>query len=343
MNILYSPQMSVCHQMSLFVDTFALLAFLDADQPRHTEVIDPKFKVCLPLSCRLGLQPGREPASEGAAPETAIVEGWTVAGFEQAFGDVERASGSALKSAAGLTRLVKRIQKAAREGNIAHLKRAQSELDTALDGLRQAVANARSSWPYLEDDEERYLKDHYATEFRITAEEMGLDIRERDGKLISSPSIVRILPGERAVKIDGKKVPAIRPSHLARLLLENQGKRSRYSSDRFLESLHTAYSEIMRDESSHRLMPGDGPVVPLARIYRLFTVRPGAGREYDRTDFARDLYVLDSSGPKRTRKGAAVSFPSSTGTRQSGSGLFTFVAPDGQEIRYYGIKFTEGG
>ena len=271
------------------------------------------------------------------------MEVWTVAGFEQAFGDVERASDSALKSAAGLTRLVKTMQKAARDGNIARLKRTRDELDAAMDVLRQAVANAGSSWPYPEDDEERYIEDHYAAELRATAEGMGLDMHERDGKLISSPSIVRILPSERAVRIDGKKVPAMRPSHLARLLLENQGKRSRYSSDRFLESLHTAYSEIMRDESSRRLMPGDGPVVPLARIYRLFTVRPGAGREYDRTDFARDLYVLDAKGPRRTKRGAAVSFPSSTGTRQSGSGLFTFVAPDGQEIRYYGIKFTEGG
>ena len=283
------------------------------------------------------------PGPEAGEPPAVLGEERAVAGFEQAFGDVERASDSALRSTAGLTKLVKVMQKAAREGNIARLKRTRGELDAALDTLRQAVANAGSSWPFREDDEERYFKDHYAAEFRATAEGMGLNVHERDGKLISSPSIVRILPGERAVRIDGKKVPAVRPSHLARLLLENQGKRSRHSSDRFLESLHTAYSELMRDESSRCLMPGDGPVVPLARIYRLLTLLPGAGRDYGRTEFARDLYVLDSSGPKCTRKGAAVSFPSSTGTRQPGSGLFTFVAPDGQEIRYYGIKFTEGG
>lgn len=37
----------------------------------------------------------------------------------------------------------------------------------------------------------------------------------------------------------------------------------------------------------------------------------------------------------------AVSFPASTGTRRSG--LFTFVGPDGQEARYYGISFTADG
>ncbi len=295
-----------------------------------------------------GMDDVKTPTATGQGPEAgeapaAIGEERAVAGFEQAFGDVERTSDSALRSAAGLTRLVKAMQKAAREGNIARLKRTRGELDAALGVLREAVANAGSSWPFREDDEERYLEDHYAAELRATAEGMGLAMHERDGKLISSPSIVQILPGERAVRIDGRKAPALRPSHLARLLRENQRKRSRYSSDRFLESLHTAYSELIRDESSRRLVPGDGPVVPLARIYKLLTLLPGAGRVYGRTEFARDLYVLDFGGPERTRKGAAVSFPSSTGTRQSGSGLFTFVAPDGQEIRYYGIKFTEGG
>ena len=43
--------------------------------------------------------------------------------------------------------------------------------------------------------------------------------------------------------------------------------------------------------------------MPLDRIYRLFTSLPGSSREYDRTDFARDLYILDTNGPKRTKQG----------------------------------------
>ena len=91
-------------------------------------------------------------------------------------------------------------------------------------------------------------------------------------------------------------------------------------------------------------MPDDWQrVVPLARIYRLLTSLPGAGRDYDRTDFARDLYRLQANGPMRTRKGAAVSFPASSGTRQAKRDLFTFVGPDGQDVVYYGIRFTKGG
>ena len=69
---------------------------------------------------------------------------------------------------------------------------------------------------------------------------------------------------------------------------------------------------------------------------------PGSSRDYDRSDFARAVYNVDASGAKRTRSGATVSFPSSTGTRSS-RGLFSFVGPDGQDVQYYGIRFTEDG
>ena len=190
----------------------------------------------------------------------------------------------------------------------------------------------------------RYLEEHYSGEFRSVAAGKGLEIHERDGRLISHPSIVRILPRDRAVRIDGRKVSTIRPSYLADLLLKNQKKGSRHRSDAFLESLYAVYADIVHGESSGRLMPDDWQrVVPLARVYKLFTSLPGAGRDYDRTDFARDLYRLQDGGPIRTRKGATVSFPASSGTRQAKRDLFTFVGPDGQDVVYYGIRFTKGG
>ena len=90
-------------------------------------------------------------------------------------------------------------------------------------------------------------------------------------------------------------------------------------------------------------MTGQGRVVELERIYRLFTSLPGSGsgpNGYDRTDFTRDLYLLDRDGPKTTGRGLRVSFPASSGTRGS-RGVFSFVAPDGQVLTYYGIQFSE--
>ena len=263
--------------------------------------------------------------------------------FEQAFSDTERAADSTLKSAADLVKQVRALKKAAQTGNIAAVKRSQDRLDEALGALRQEGANATSSWPFDDDDEKQYLNDHYADELRHAAEELGLDIHERDGHLISHPSIVRILPGERAVRVDRKKVSNIRPSHLAAFLLANQNKSSGFRPNRFLESLYAVYSDIVSEESSGRtVMPLTVRVVPLARIYRLLTSLPGSSREYDRSDFARDLYILDANGPHRTRSGAVVSFPSSTGARRRSSDLFSFIGPDGQGVEYYGLRFTEG-
>ena len=79
----------------------------------------------------------------------------------------------------------------------------------------------------------------------------------------------------------------------------------------------------------------------LARIYEIFTSLPGSSREYDKTEFARSLYFLESDGPTHTKSGARVAFPASTGTR-SAKGTFPFVGPDGQVIAYYGIQFSGG-
>ncbi len=265
--------------------------------------------------------------------------------LEQAFDDVEQAAAATLDTAAGLIKQARGLQKAAREGNVARLKRARTDLDASLSDLMQAVANAVESWAFADDEqEERYIEERYSGEFRSVAAEKGLEMHERDGRLISHPSIVRLLPRDRAVRIDGRKVSTIRPSYLADLLLKNQKKGSRHRSDAFLESLYAVYSDIVQGESSGRLMPDDWQrVVPLARIYRLLVSLPGAGRDYDRTDFARDLYRLQADGPTRTRKGADVSFPASSGTRQAKRDLFTFVGPDGQDVVYYGIRFTKGG
>lgn len=264
--------------------------------------------------------------------------------FEQAFNDTEKAAAAAVASAGDLIRLAKQLQKASKEGNIAAMKRVQGRLDAAWGSLGQTVANAVQFWPFQDDEEEQYLRNGYSAELRRVALERGLEIHERDDRLISHPSILRVLPGERAIRIDKKRISSIRPSYLADILLKNQQKPGRYQSSTFLDALYNVYSDIVRDELSDRdrLVKTVGRVVPLDRIYRLFTSLPGSSREYDRTDFARDLYILDTNGPKRTKQGAAVSFPSSTGTRRS-KGLFSFVGPDGGDVEYYGLRFTEGG
>ncbi len=263
--------------------------------------------------------------------------------FEQAFATTEKAAAAAQMSAGHVAVRARALTKAARSGDIAALKRAQARLDEALTALRQEVVNAVSCWPFTDEEEQRLLADPecYAAELRSIAADKGLEVQESEGVLISYPSIVRTAPAERAVRVDKKKIATIRPSHLADVLISARDRASSFSPQRFIEALYDVYTDIVGGAPSALLKEGGERVVPLGRIYRLMTALPGSAREYDRRDFARDLYTLESKGPHQTRKGATVSFPSSTGTRQSRD-LFSFMGPDGTPVTYYGIRFREG-
>jgi hypothetical protein len=226
------------------------------------------------------------------------------------------------------------MQKAAQEGDITRLRRAAERLSAATDSARQDVANAKATWPFSEAEEKEYLTDSYEHELLEEAARAGLTIYPRDARLLAFPSILQLLPSELAIRIDRKRVPAIRPSHLVRTLLANQTKKQRYPVEQFVEALYSAYRIIAGKG-------GLGSVVLLADVYQAFTLQPGSAREYGKSDFARDVFILDRSGVTKTRSGARLSLPASSGTKGGSRNVFTFVAPDGEVVSYYGLQFTE--
>ena len=257
-------------------------------------------------------------------------------GFEQGFADTESAAATTAKSAAEVAKSARALERAAKTGSINAIRKAQGELEAAVRVLTQEVANAVDAWPFQPDDEEAYLREHFAGELRQIAAAQNLDIHQRDEQLIAHPSIVRVLSDRRAVRIDRKQVSAIRPTYLAALLRANQQKPARFNGRNFIESLYTAYTMLVGGQSPLRRPEGGlSPPIPLARIYELLTVMPGASREYSRTDFARDLYRLDMEGPKATRSGAELHFHSG---RQSN---ISFVAPDGHLLTYHNVAFSD--
>ena len=264
-----------------------------------------------------------------------------MASFEQACGDTEKAAEAARKSASSVVSQARALAKAAQTGNMASIRRCQEKLNEALTALQQEVSNAGSSWPFSDHEESQMFREQYVDELKAAAAAKSLTIYERDEVLISYPSIVRILPEERSVRVDRKKITTARPSYLVDVLLANQKKSSGFTSRRFIESLYAVYNDIVKGAPRNLLSTGGARVVPLARIYKLMTALPGASREYDRSDFARDLFTLDSEGPRQTRNGATVSFPSSTGARKRSIDLFSFVGPNGDNAEYYGVRFTE--
>ena len=264
-----------------------------------------------------------------------------MAGFEQAFNDVEQAAEAARRAATRLASTANTLKKVAQEGNIAAIRRESNKLGGAIEEVRKEVERASTSWLFSESEEVDYLKDRYAAELQVEAAKKGLSLYEHDGQLISPPSTLRILPDKRSVMLDRKSKSTIRPSRLAALLLSGKGKSSDFTPAKFLEALYAVYADITdtTDTSAWMSRQGGGNV-PLVRIYRLMTALPGISRDYDRMDFSRDLYILDSKGPQRTRKGAEISF-SSSGGKYRPRDLFYFVDPNGVSIEYYGIRFRE--
>ncbi|MCY4521827.1 MAG: hypothetical protein OXC13_13745 [Caldilineaceae bacterium] len=261
--------------------------------------------------------------------------------LEQAFAETEDTAATLLKTAQAMAAQAKRLQKAAKEGNIANLKKIHANLDQVMEDLGAAVAITQESWPYTDNEVLQYLDQGYVEELFEVAEEHDLAIHERDGQLIAYPSILSVVTSDGSVRIDRKKAPGVRPSSLVALLIKNQKKKPRFRPGTFLRALYGVYQELTREQGGRALIAREtGRVVPLDLVYRMFTSMPGASRDYTRTDFARDIFELERSGEKVTRTGFEVFFPSSTGTR-SGKGVFSFIGPDGSEASYYGMRFDK--
>lgn len=262
--------------------------------------------------------------------------------FEQGFAALEAAAAAAEAAARTLAAAARRLRKTAQEGALAKLRRETEQLAAALTAARDRVGGAVTSWPFAEPDEEAaYVRERYAGELQAAAAAIGLNVDARDEALVCSPSIIQVLPTDRALKIDGKKRTAIRPSRLAADLQSMQQRirpKSEAQQQRFLEALYKAY-KVIRGNTSEALFKA-ARVVPLAEVYAVFTSLPGSGAQYTRTDFARDVFLLDSSSSvAATRSGARVKFTDSV--RRS-TGIFSFVDRNGNLIRYYGVQFNEG-
>jgi len=156
-----------------------------------------------------------------------------------------------------------------------------------------------------------------------------------DERLLCYPSLIKVLPGDAAVEIDRRREKRLRPSVLVGLLAASQGRPPRFRPKPFLESIESGY-DLARSQKQHR----EGAVVRLVDVWGVLTLLPGQQRDYSRAEFARDLYLLDSSGVATTKSGRMLRWHASSGTR--GSGTLATVAKTGQQQLYWGISFTDG-
>src|SRR5207248_1322780 len=100
---------------------------------------------------------------------------------------------------------------------------------------------------------------------------------------------------------------------------------------RFIETLFEAYEYVRAMQKIPAYID-----LPLTRIYHVMSLTPGS--DYTLLDFIRDLYFLDSSEVRKTRRGFSLSFTASTVSRERSVRVFRFVTRDGYEKDYAAIK-----
>lgn len=256
--------------------------------------------------------------------------------LEKALAKTEEDATVCLKAAQAVVAALRRFHKAAKLGALKELHAAIEAAEKAELGLRQQVATSKTGWTFNED---AYFSDgSLISEILATAGKMGVRVYERDDRLYCYPVLVRVLPGERAVKIDKTKERSLRPGVLVNRLKELQKKPPRFQPKTFLEGLYEAYRVAVKSREKG-LLPTSGTVIPLLEIYDLFTLLPGHSKDYSTQEFSRDIYLLDRSGEGATRDSARVSFPASTGTKAL-SRILSVINEHGEEKRYYGIAFS---
>lgn len=253
----------------------------------------------------------------------------TVVGLEEALARTQADAESAIKTATALLTLLKRVRKVAQTGSVRDLERAAEQADQLASATRDAVVAARSGWRF--DTRSHLESGDFTRELLSLAEERGVRVEEQDGRVVSYPSLVRVLPASEAVEIDQKRSREIRPSRVIDQLQAAQTRPPRFKPEPFLEALLDAYRLVI---SEHKA--GLGETVRLIDIYRVLTVLPGQKSAYSRQEFVRDLYLLDESHVDRTKDGLRLSLPAATGARSS---PLRTVTRDGDVKTYYAIVF----
>lgn len=259
--------------------------------------------------------------------------------LEQALTRAQERAGSSLRATAGLTRELRRAQASARDGQARELRRAVAAAREQWATLGEHLADLEAA--YDVDEAEHLASGAFVREVLAEAERAGLSMSadpDAPDRLLSYPSVVRVLPGEAAVEVDKRRDRRLRPSVLVARLARSQQRPPRFKAEAFLEAVASGYDLVTAREQRD-----SGSVVRLDAVWSVLTVLPGARSDYGKPEFARDLYQLDQSSATTTRNGRRVRFAASTGTR--GAGVLTTVARGGQQQLYWGVAFapSQGG
>jgi hypothetical protein len=232
---------------------------------------------------------------------------------------------------------VRSLRRHTATGALAGLPRKLDQLRSAAEMVTSSAASAAGAFEF--DDAAAFTDGTYLKALFEAANEKGVTLVDRDGRITCFPILLKLEPSIPAVRIGRKLERQLRPSVLASLLKQAQEK-SAFNAEAFLELLFRAATHLAR-ESERADEPRPGAVVPLLDIYDLLTLRPGAASDYPREAFAVDVLRLDRLPDTRTRRGYGFRLPASTGTK--GRSRLTVYDESGVEHVYVGVAFQANG
>lgn len=251
-------------------------------------------------------------------------------GLEWALSQTEKETEAALKAALAVVAQLKKTTKAAAVGSIRDLEKGLEQAEQLAVAARDAISSARAGWSF--DTPSHLESGAYRSEVIALAQQQGVRLQEQGDRLVSFPSLVRVLPADAAIEIDRKKRRELRPSHLVELLRAAQARSPRFKPDPFLDALLRAYRLVVAEQKKEV-----GDTVRLVDVYKVVTLLPGQTSAYSLQEFGRDVHLLDESRVDQTRDGLRLSLPAASGTRTAGA--LPTVTKDGEVKVYFGIAF----
>ena len=259
-----------------------------------------------------------------------------MASFEEAFAEVERIAAEAGKAARALQQSITKLGRAAKEGDLAKVRRTAGLIAPAIEALQPHRERLSAPWPMSADEELARFRNHFKDEFLAAAEAEQLDVSDQGRVLLVDSTSIRLRDEEAAIVVNNKKSWVLRPKRLAAVLKGRLRRKPKHEPAVFLEALHNAYLRRQR--------PGAyGRDVNLADLYEDLTLLPTVKRAYSWGDFRRDLLALRISGLAATRKGVGFAFTAGTRVKgEAGRKAITLRLTDRSTEILLAIRF-EGG
>lgn len=249
--------------------------------------------------------------------------------FELRLVAIEREIDNVTRNVVAANSRAKKAKRSVQTGSMRELSLAVDDLAVLLATANDGIASVQGLCDF--DTSDWIASGSYQKEFLELAAEEGLPMIESDGRVLCYPTIVQLSSTDSTVLLDKKKERGIRPSYLIKKLKDLSQRQVKFRADAFIEALALAYDLVVAEKKRR-----SEAVVKLQEIYRVLTILPSS-RSYSKSEFVRDVYLLDQSGVTLTRDGRKLKLPASAMTRSSGT--METVAKGGQVKLYAGIAF----